>query len=77
MGETLGCRAVRYCDDDGTTSAVLGDCCDGKALRGITNRDRAFGPDRQRSKGPVSVGQRKKAGEGGPGARRGARLLLG
>lgn len=77
MGETFRCRPVRYCDDDWTTSAVLGDCCDGKTLRRIANRNRALGPDRQRSKSPVPVGQRKEAGEGGPRARRGARVLLG
>ena len=77
MGETQRRRPVRYCDDDRTPSAVLGNCGDGKALHGIADRNRAFGPDCQRGKGPVPVGQRKQPGEGRLRARGGARLLLG
>jgi hypothetical protein len=76
MGETLRCRTVGYCDDDGPPGAVLSDRGDGKALRGITNRNRAFGADGQRSEGPVPVGQREQPSEGGARARGRARLLF-
>jgi hypothetical protein len=55
---------------------VLGNRCDGKALRGITNRNGAFGSDGQGSESPVPIGQREQPGEGGPRARGRARLLF-
>ena len=76
MGEALRSRPVRYRDDDGPPSAVLGDGRNGKALRSIRNRNRAFGPNCQRSEGPVPVGQREQPGEGRPRAGGRARLLL-